>query len=144
MTFKNIKFNTCLSFPRIRISSLCHMWPGKFLVIEVLVNGGWKEQLFNIKMSLVTYFRLHMFVHPKWNKKIAHNLLVLFSCHHAMLFCSSFLPLLTIGYFLARVFLVAKFFPKWLKFVFSGPSSHQIFLIKKKIPKKSSDFAVRF
>jgi len=33
MTFKNIKFNTCLSFPRIRISSLCHMWPGKFLVL---------------------------------------------------------------------------------------------------------------
>jgi hypothetical protein len=33
MTLKNIKFNTCLSFPRIRISSLCHMWPGKFLLI---------------------------------------------------------------------------------------------------------------
>jgi hypothetical protein len=29
MTFKNITFNTCLRFPRIRISSLCHMWPGK-------------------------------------------------------------------------------------------------------------------
>jgi hypothetical protein len=68
-----------------------------------------------------------MFLDPKWNKKIARNLLVLFSCHHAMLFCSSFLPLLTIGYFLARVFLVAKLFPKWLKIVFSGPSSHQIF-----------------
>jgi hypothetical protein len=32
MTFKNIKFSTCLSFSRIRISSLCHMWLGKFLV----------------------------------------------------------------------------------------------------------------
>jgi hypothetical protein len=48
-------------------------------------------------------------------------------------FVPPFLPLLTIGYFLARVFWVAKFFPKWLKIVFSGPSSHQIlkFFIKK-------------
>jgi hypothetical protein len=79
---------------------------------------------------------------PKWNKKIAHNLLVLFSCDHVMLFCSSFLPLLTIDYFLATVFW-AKFFPKWLKIVFSGHSSHQILnFFYKKILTKSSGSSI--
>jgi hypothetical protein len=95
MTFKNITFNTCLRFPRIRISSLCHMWPGKFFGYISISEWRVERTTFQYKNE---YFSLIL------DCICSQILQVLFSCHHAMLFCSSFLPLLTIGYFLARVF----------------------------------------
>jgi len=65
MTFKNITFNTCLRFPRIRISSLCHMWPGKFFGYISISEWRVERTTFQYKKWVFfTYIRLLMFSDP--------------------------------------------------------------------------------